>query len=86
VMGPLHGSRMAMATQVLLGARDTASLKSGQGLVRIPSARKTSSGLDITATSTTVPITVCMMLQVCFHSHQFSSTSLKSFQGRTSEI
>lgn len=78
-MGNLHGSRMAMAIQDLLGPRDTASRKSGQGLARIPSVRKISSGLDTTATSTTVPIIVCMMLQVCFHDLRFLPTSLKGF-------
>jgi hypothetical protein len=68
-----------MATQVLLGALDTASLESGQGLVRILSARKTSSGLDTTGISTTVPITVYMMLRVCCYSLQLGPTSLKGF-------
>ena len=70
MMGNLHGSRMAMAIQAMLGPRDTASLESELGLVRTPSARKTFTGLDTTATSTTVPTIVCMMLQVCFHDHE----------------
>jgi hypothetical protein len=75
-----------MTIQDPLEAQHTASLKSGQGSVRIPSARKTFIGIPTTTRSTTVPIIVCMMVQVCGGSLQTISTPLTQFQAITSEI